>query len=394
MRANGIQTFVIDNKHSEIAQLRSMYEYLLKNARFDRNSQTPKSQSLRIAELTTLLMRIKRRWDHLSTSDKDKLRKSKSNWDRALAGTGESGYLKYPFEMRGGYQAKAQQGAPQPPPPTNPVAKTQQKALQLLPLAQADQAIPEPPHDKEVDEQQQTFSPELEEDLTPPELLPKLDNLEHVEIEALQIINKRKDLVTRAIDAKQTAHKNAIMRELVGLDVDDKKLRDRRKRIINGMKSQASKVKEANAETASLLDEATLRLRKCEANNLELAERCGTLDAKRAEREDTMVALAEELNKVRKENYFLQEVVVALQKEIEMKPHEQQQEPESAKLKRKLEQDREILENRIQEAKQMRDKWGSILQKQQLQLSAQTPAPASASSLDDFELVPPPSTNR
>ena len=72
LKAKGIPTFVSEKTKSRPDQLRDMYAYLLKKARIHPTEmEQPENMTIKAAELTSLLIRIKRRWGMLTPSEKD-----------------------------------------------------------------------------------------------------------------------------------------------------------------------------------------------------------------------------------------------------------------------------------------------------------------------------------
>ena len=82
LAAKGVVAFVTDNRETRVNQLRSMYEYLLERALIHPTETT--DLTLKAAELTSLLIRIKRRYEFLDKIDRSILRHSDDPIFKAL----------------------------------------------------------------------------------------------------------------------------------------------------------------------------------------------------------------------------------------------------------------------------------------------------------------------
>ena len=92
LKAKGIPTFVSEKTKSRPDQLRDMYAYLLKKARIHPTEmEQPENMTIKAAELTSLLIRIKRRWGLLTPSEKDYFQESDDPFEQALVQTSTEG---------------------------------------------------------------------------------------------------------------------------------------------------------------------------------------------------------------------------------------------------------------------------------------------------------------
>jgi hypothetical protein len=275
---------------------------------------------MKAAELTSLLIRMKRRWGLLSSDEKKSFQQSENPFDQALVKTSTEGVLHYPSYQQGNelYQ------------------RTQESSNDML--------------------QQDTTT------ITIPLAIckNKIEKLEQIEAESQELRKRRSDLLNE-LKSKKSQHsdKSKVVGEMVNLELEDKKLRQKRKKLINELKTCKTNEEKEGMKCLELLERAKERLESFTEENNTLIKSNDILIAAKTEFEDTMSALATELQKIRMENLYLQEVVVELQKSSSSP---QQFQGSDQSLEKKLIQDKNTLKIRIEEAKQMRKEWDDIIQ--------------------------------
>lgn len=372
LKARGITSFVPSKNTSPLNQLSDMYAYLLKKARIiPSDKENTEEMTLKAAEWTALLIRIRRRWGRLTMEEQNYIiqRGQEDPFYRALAMTATEGILHYPQQIQQIQQV--------------------QQVQQVEPVEQFQQ----------VQQKQQVGG---DTSIIVPLAIckEKLESLEQVEKVAQQYRKERSELLKVL---KKSNDPKEIIRELAILEANDKKLRQKRKRVIKELKNCKSNEEQEGYKCLALLENAKKRLESFSEENDELVKTNNMLLATRNEYEDTMTALAAELQKVRLENYYQQEVILQLQRELvkqsgdsdaakedsgdktvssdgqlisqamstEMSSESDFDEDiaKQAKDQRNLEEqlirDRTILNMRLEEAKQMRKNWDTILEKRQ-----------------------------
>ncbi len=331
LAAKGVVAFVTDNRETRVNQLRSMYEYLLERALIHPTETT--DLTLKAAELTSLLIRIKRRYEFLDKIDRSILRHSDDPIFKALVETAEEGVLHYPPSHR------------------------QKLKDQLQRMRKSKHNISD---DLNKCKEAQKYHKI------------RLADLEGLEEDAQTLRKKRAELLKEIRQCKTDDKRGkACLSQMAELEIEDKKLRKKRKELLAELKD-CRKNEEEGYKSIKLLEKAKKRLEACTVEKNQLKKENDVLLATKGEYEDTMCALATEVQKTRIENYYLQEVILELQNTpvgpsppvapVGQAAIQSQQVNQQGFLQQKLQEDKATLQKRIAEAQQLRSEWDKLIQ--------------------------------
>lgn len=322
LAAKGLKAFVSDNRETRLNQLRSMYVYLIDRAHIRPTETT--DLTIKAAELTSLLIRVKRRYDLLTKNDRALLRHSEDPMDKALIETAEYGVLHYPPSLR-------------------PKLKDQLQRMKKTKHILSDDLS----RCKEAQKYHKS----------------RLNDLEDAE-EVAQTLRKRRSELLKELRRYKTEDREGkrCLAEMAELEMEEKKLRKKRKELVAELK-ECRKNEEEGFKSMQLLEKAKKRLEACSMEKNQLKKEKDVLLVTKGEYEDTMCALATELQKLRVENFYMQEVILELQKSPDRLPDfsTQSQIQPSANFQQKLQEDKAKLQQRIAEAQQLRSEWDKLV---------------------------------
>ena len=200
----------------------------------------------------------------------------------------------------------------------------------------------------------------------------RLADLEGLEEDAQTLRKKRAELLKEIRQCKTDDKRGkACLSQMAELEIEDKKLRKKRKELLAELKD-CRKNEEEGYKSIKLLEKAKKRLEACTVEKNQLKKENDVLLATKGEYEDTMCALATEVQKTRIENYYLQEVILELQNTpvgpsppvapVGQAAIQSQQVNQQGFLQQKLQEDKATLQKRIAEAQQLRSEWDKLIQ--------------------------------
>lgn len=390
---HGITPFQPNKNDSDAKQLESIFEYLVKKGKTPLTDAS--EATIHAAELTALIVRVRRRFDLLDAAGKNFFKNSTNPGRKALYKTATTGVLSYPplpgsNSSNTAANKRSEKGA-----------SSQRNRNDYI----SDESNYEDDYgtwgngeDQEDDEARDNFrgigggemSKLSEEKQRHRRQLDQLESLEH---EAQELRRRRTEIIEASSKSDHKEPIAGLMKRLSVLELSERRLRQRQQTIIKQMKNNVLNGNLNDREREKLnksIGEYKVKLTAASQENSYLKRENGTLLATKSEHEDTLAALAGELQKLKLENYYLQEVILELQKtqppcygDVGSRGGggnnngngnggSQQQngngdEEQRRKLQQKLEADKMTLSDRIQEATKMQEDWEKLLAQQKRQ---------------------------
>ena len=362
--AKGVPLFEPNSRKTFIHQLEDLFEHLLKRGRI--KPKESQDMVIRTAELASLLIRLRRRWQMLMGKDKNYFMNSRNPTHQALYKSAIQGILYYPSTAPTARDVAAQKNI-----------QIENKNAQIT----------------KVDQESNQLQGRLQQSRK------KLQGLEDLEDKAKKCRQNKSSLMKKLKMCKENSvEADMLLQEIFDLEDQYTNLAEERKTLIQELRKCRSKVKE-DEKCLKLLEEARRKLESCALERKRLKKDLEDSEKKCSQYAASVCSMSKEIQTLQMENSHLQEsnkkcheekqILYLENKDMKEKmfslispsfsvsqlppppaqsiyqqpPVMQQRLPQTQNvLQSKLQEDREKLEARLKEAREIREQYKNLLE--------------------------------